>query len=471
MELYNAAAERAVLSGILKGGIDAYTEVEDVLRTEFFFLESSQATWKCIKKIYEEQGKVDITSILSSAKEVGIGDFFSEKSNLQYLRSLTQLDISPENIRKEGTKVAKLAIARVLCDKCDEAKKDLCKVNGSESLSSIIGIYESKLADLSLLDDSTKTEKMGEGGEAWLQNILDNPDKEIGVSTGYGIFDGAIGGGIRRKTVALIAARMKTGKSALTDSVSIHVAGQLGIPVLNLDTEMNREDHLARICANLTGIPINRIERGQLSKAEGEKLKETVKYIKSIPYFYRCVAGYEFLDILSIIRRWVKKDVGTENGRTKDCLIVYDYFKLMNSDALKSVQEYQELGFQMSTLTNFAIKHDVPVLTFAQTNRDGATEDTVETIAASDRLGWFASSVSVFKKKSVQEIGQDGIENGNRKLVPLAARYGPCLDEGDYIHMNMRGEFCKITELGTRNETWKKKKQEEKQEQGDSVAF
>jgi hypothetical protein len=53
---------------------------------------------------------------------------------------------------------------------------------------------------------------------------------------------------------------------------------------------------------------------------------------------------------------------------------------------------------------------------------------------------------------SEEEIAEDGIKNGNKKGLVLAARHGPGLSDGDYINFNMRGECAKITELKTRNE-------------------
>ena len=41
---------------------------------------------------------------------------------------------------------------------------------------------------------------------------------------------------------------------------------------------------------------------------------------------------------------------------------------------------------------------------------------------------------------------------GNRKLVPIVARHGAGLHDGDYINMDMVGEYARLLELKTRNE-------------------
>ena len=50
------------------------------------------------------------------------------------------------------------------------------------------------------------------------------------------------------------------------------------------------------------------------------------------------------------------------------------------------------------------------------------------------------------------EIAQDGRENGNRKLVPEDFRFGPGLEDGDYINMELDGKFTSLKELKTRNQ-------------------
>jgi hypothetical protein len=182
----------------------------------------------------------------------------------------------------------------------------------------------------------------------------------------------------------------------------------------------------------------------------------------------------DFDEVLSIARRWITKTVGyNTNGTIKDCLIIYDYLKLMTGEGLKDMQEYQMLGFQMTNLHNFTVKYDVPCLTFIQLNRDGITKETADVAAQSDRLVWFCSNFSLFKHKSDEEIAEEGIINGNRKLIPLVCRHGKGLEPGDYINMELNGDIAKITEKQTRYQVHSNKKKdsfEDKQDNGD-VAY
>ena len=296
---------------------------------------------------------------------------------------------------------------------------------------------------------------IGEGASEYIEFLKENKCDIIGIPTGFPRYDHAIGGGLRRKCVDLVSARPKVGKSVFADNVALNVASD-GVPVLVLDTEMSKEDHLNRIIANLSNVPINDVATGKFvdDDEKHEKVYDAVEHIESIPYSYVSVAGKPFDQILNIIKRWIIQDVRMdENGKTNECVVIYDYLKLMSSNTItNNIQEYQALGFQITSLHNLCVKYDFPCLSFVQLNRDGITKESTDAVSGSDRLIWLCTSFSIFKLKSPEELAEDGPNAGNRKLVPIVSRHGPGLDDGNYINMNMAGEYAKLTELKTRNE-------------------
>ena len=277
----------------------------------------------------------------------------------------------------------------------------------------------------------------------------------IGIPTGFKRYDEAIGGGLRRKCVDLVSARPKVGKSVFADNVAFNISSS-GTPVLVLDTEMSKEDHLNRLIANISGVPINEVATGQFVEDPNkeDKVAEAVNVLSTIPYSYSSVAGKPFEQILNLIRRWVAQEVKMdEEGRTNECVIVYDYLKLMSSSSItNNIQEYQALGFQITALHNLCVKLDVPCLSFVQLNRDGITKESTDAVSGSDRLIWLCTSFSIFKSKSTEEIAEDGPNAGNRKLVPIVSRHGAGMLDGDYINMQMIGANAKLVEIATRNE-------------------
>jgi replicative DNA helicase len=254
------------------------------------------------------------------------------------------------------------------------------------------------------------------------------------------------------------------GKTTVAKEIGIHVAN-LGIPVLFLDSEMNKNDQLNRSLASLSDLPITTIETGSFSKNVSSKIKvqKAAEFLKTLPYKHQRIAGKEFDEVLSIIRRWIHKDVGfSDSGKANPHLVLYDYFKLMNSSQISnSLQEYQVLGFQISKLSDFCGEYETPVLAFVQINRDGINKETSDVISGSDRLLWLCTSMSIFKRKTAEEIAEDGRENGNMKLIPVECRFGEPLEEGDYINLQMDKEKSKIKELKTQRSVVKENKDNE----------
>ena len=456
--LQDPASERAVLASLCQYGLDCYLDI-DFITGDHFNDEMNQILFDCIHKSLTNNSKVELTSILSAANDLGVEEHISSKEEIAFIRSLFNFPIHKDNAGIYAAKIAKLKLARDLKKTLKACEKDLNSVTGEEDIIDLISKVEEPILDATsdIYQNSNKnTEIIGDNIEDYITYLAENQCDIAGIPTGFTAYDLAIGGGLRRKSVDLIAARPKVGKSMFGDAVAINVAKNSNIPVLMLDTEMSKEDHLNRMLANLSGVDINKISTGQFSDNEidKEKVRAAGEELKSIPYHYLSIAGQSFENILAVMRKWIYQHVGfDENGKTKDCLIVYDYLKLMGSEGISSsMQEYQVLGFQITKLHNFCVKYDVPCLSFVQLNRDGITKESTDVVSGSDRLIWLCTSFSIFKMKSEEEIADDGAENGNRKLVPVVARHGQMLDSGDYISMNMYGSIGKLVEGRTRNE-------------------
>ncbi len=458
-ELSNKAAEKAVLAGLIQHGKDSFVDIDGAITEQSFTLEENQIVWSCLKKLFEDSDTVDLPTLYAAAKKIDLDSVFMKRVPKDYYKKLSAINIEKANVKHQAAILVKFEIAREVDKTASQIKIKIKDVTGDESISEIISIGETPFFEFSSRLEGrvdNEPEDIGQDIDEYIQSLIDNPQEMMGISTGFSRFDKSIGGGLRRGNVDLIAARAKAGKSLFADSVALHVAGTLGIPVLMLDTEMSREDHIHRLLASMTDVTINDISTGQFGKSSGlqERVKQGVEKLKEIPYKYVTIAGTSFDETLSIMRRWIKKEVGyDENGVSNPCLIIYDYLKLTSASQMNDMKEFQALGYQMQQLVNFTIKEKVPCLSFVQLNRDGITRESEDVISGSDRLSWFCSSLTIFKKKSEEEIAEDGGESGNRKLVPLIARHGGGLsDDFDYINMHLNGDFGRIDEGFTKSE-------------------
>jgi len=455
-ELSDIGAERAVLAGLFAYGLESYVEINDFITQSSFANRNNQVIYKCVEKVLEADASIDIPAILSAAEQLNLSETIQTTHELEYIRDLMDYPVKKENVPHFAAQVKKFEFARSARRIAKKIDTDIVSINGDESIDEIINLVETPLMDF-LRDDESgqKPEMLGDDIDEYVDFLIENKCDQIGLSSGFPRFDAVVGGGLRRKCVDLVSARPGVGKSVFADNVALHNARK-GIPVLMLDTEMSKEDHLNRILSNISGVPIEEISTGKFADNDEKliKVRNAMEEIRDIPYTYVSVAGAPFETILNTIKRWILREVGQdEEGRTNDCLVVYDYLKLMSSSGISNnIQEYQALGFQITNLHNLAVKYDFACLSFVQLNRDGITKESTSAVSGSDRLIWLCTSFSIFKLKSAEELAEDGPNAGNRKVVTLKARHGSGLMDGNYINMNMIGSHSQLIELRTRDE-------------------
>ena len=178
-----------------------------------------------------------------------------------------------------------------------------------------------------------------------------------------------------------------------------------------------------RIASSITGISVWHLETGNWKK-NGQlykKFEESKAAIKSVSnqVDHLQVAGKPIEEIISIVKRWYFSKV----GRGNPCVIIYDYIKL-TGESDKNKQEYQLIGDKVNSLKQLSLELNVPILTACQLNRSAENGvDDSSAISQSDRLQWYASYVAIFRRKTVEEIAEDGQEFGSHKMIPLATRF------------------------------------------------
>lgn len=451
---YDLSTEKAILSSIYQFGKDAYVDVSDIINGETFHSSEHQVIYACLEKAISKSDKVSYPLLLSSASELGLDSVL--KDNDELLKEIRSTENNLDHVRILAKKLAKLYLVRQGVSKLYSAITALKQITGEETATNILSIIEKPGYEIQQILNRTEEEGqlIGSGAIEYIEALIKTPNRQVGIPTGIKHYDRAIGGGIRRGGFALLGARRKIGKSTLAINIAIYCATKLKIPVLYLDTEMQAHEHLGRIHANQTGIPVLSIEHATFTNNSMfvKQLRDAAAKIEELGITHERVAGKRIEEIISIARRWLKKKVGYhESGKLNNCLIIYDYFKLMDPSSLKNMQEWAALGFQATQLSDFLGEVDAACLALVQLNRESD-------IAQSDRLSWLATSVCTFHEKTAEEIITDGYENGNRKIVFDVARFGGGLEKDDYINIELNGNLCQIREIGTAREMKEEKR-------------
>jgi replicative DNA helicase len=444
IKLRDTGSERALLGSIVKYGKDSFIDADGIVDATDFSLPINKAIYSSLKALSEEPncGAFDVESIKLKMKTLGFNDYLNSAKDLEYLELLDSVNFEKDNIPMFGIQIKKYSVVRDLYSRYNDAINYLNGITGNESLSDIIRNAEGQIIDyVSGVDNGNKLEPLVEDIEEYIQQCLEAEEvDQVGIPTGFPLWDEAIGGGLRPGTVTVKGARPKTGKSFDALNSGLNVA-KLGIPVLYLDTELTGSYQKNRLLCIESGCPLNLFETGKFKRDNTlvESVVESGKLIKNIPFFYENISGMGHTEALAMARRWLVKHVGfNSDGKANQCLIIYDYMKLTSgADLTKVTPEYIVLGLMLTEMHNFAVKYELPILGYVQLNRDGIDGDDTNIIAGSDRILWLCSSMSIIRNKDENDEAMGcGFDKGNKKLSILETRHGSGIEiQGDYINL------------------------------------
>lgn len=445
-QLTDPASEKYVLSALYKFGYDFFILYSSFLKEEVFTNKNNKIFFSCLNFGYSklEIKNMDVGIFHSIAKDLGLNAYINEEKNARHFSTIINFPVQLDNTDLLIKKLCNLYLARQQIQILDLTKEKILNISGTEETSEILNLGEADILDFSLkssYNQKAESNVFYDAENKFLEHINRKDDTKW-INTGFPKYDEAIGGGLRPATVSVIGAFYKTGKSMLGMNIGYNIALSK-IPVLYVDLEMTTKDFQSRFYSKLTGSKISDIERGNLDDAQKKIALQKISSINNndfifdhYPASHLNIEG-QFMEI----RRWIHNKVGVGNK----CLIIYDYLKLTSAEYIKNIQEYQAMGFFLTNMHEFALKYNIPFLSFVQLNEQGE-------VAQSARIKWLCSNYSIFKAKSDEEMALDPADNGTHKLFPQHCRHGEGLRYGDYINIKFDRHRASMIEGKTKFE-------------------
>ena len=196
-----------------------------------------------------------------------------------------------------------------------------------------------------------------------------------GLSTGLIDLDKLLGG-MHPSDLVILAARPSMGKSALATNIAFHAARNYawepqpdgtrktvnGGVVAFFQLEMSSEQLAMRLLAEVSGIPSDRIRKGEIDASEFGQIRDAAIEIQEAPLFIDDTGGISIAQLAARARR-LKRTAGLD-------LIVVDYLQLVTtSDRNRNDNRVQEVTEITQGLKALAKELSVPVLALAQLSR------------------------------------------------------------------------------------------------------
>lgn len=234
---------------------------------------------------------------------------------------------------------------------------------------------------------------------------------------------------IERGELFIFVAEAKQGKSMMLLNCAVDLLAR-NAAVLYVDSELNSRMFTCRLISHLTGIEFSRVKSGRYTDEEKERIKQAREWMKTKKFTHIYMPMFDAQSIYTAVHK-VKHTQGLD-------VLIVDYFKGSgDGDAFDS---YQELGRFVDTVKN-KICGDMNIagLGAAQATSSGKVADSA-------KIGRNASTIALISDKTQDEIEQDGLECGNKKLRICLNRNGAQMTADEYIDLNFNGNLIRYEE-------------------------
>ena len=453
--IYSKDLEQKVLKGLLQHQ-DEWYQVSDKLTERDFDGESQvhPTIFKMLRNSLNNGEKIDDTILIERINQLKIS--FPDSIDLpEYIQNLSTFPISKEIFIASIRELKKFTIRRELLEKerktIDFLKKPDPNLSYSQIIEEVDKLHNHAINSFELGD--SKIVNLADIAEELVEDRGNNPPTEVGLMSPYPSINKIYGSLLRNGNITTIAARAKSGKSSWVIDFLLKVSYKYKVPILHFDNgEMSEEELVFRMVSGVSGVPMHLLESGKWrthgwkdwsAKEVVERVRAVWAKMKGIKILYQNVAGMSVDEMTALLKRIYYAEV----GRGNQMIFSFDYIKTDFTNLGKG-SEWNFVGklvhgFKqcISRELKFDGKPCVSMVTAVQTNRSGIvtgkSTDTVvddeSVVALSDSIIQFTSHLFLLRKKTLDELVDDGEQFGTHKLICLAARH---LGEDAFGHLN-----------------------------------
>jgi replicative DNA helicase len=359
---HSIEAESSVLGGLLLDN-GAWDRVGDLLTESDFYRYEHRIVFQVAAAMLNATKPADIFTVYDRLESMGKA---TEVGGLAYLTSLAQYVPSAANIRRYAEIVRERSILRKLIAASDESATQAFNPQGKavdaimdEAMQRVLAINPEVAGDewesmeTMIVRELDLIQERADGGS-------DGRSADY-MPTGLRDLDEILDGGMRAGQLIIVGARPGMGKSAMADTIGIHVAMNLGLSVGKFSMEMQNREGGQRALSAVGRIPLHALRRPErMSDANWSDLTRGIDRLRPIPFYSNERGGLNINQVRAKARA-LRRKCGLK-------LLTVDYLQLMSGTDSRAPRAYQ-LEEASRGLKSLAKELQIPVLCLAQVNR------------------------------------------------------------------------------------------------------
>jgi replicative DNA helicase len=365
--------EEAVL-GALMLDKESLNTVSEMLRPECFYSEENQKIFSAIMDLFGEGKPVDVLTVANRLKET---NDFQWIGGARYLAKLASKISSAAHVEAHSRIVLEHFLKREIISAGTTAVKDAYEDNTDvfqlldRTETSIFQIAEKNLGR-NVVDMKTLVRLSIES----MMAKRDFTDGVTGIPSGLIALDRTTGGW-QNSDLVILAARPGMGKTAFVLTVARNAAVKFKKPVAIFSLEMPAEQLVNRMISGETGLPGDKLRKGNLEEWEWAQLNNRVTELSKAPLFIDDSPAITPVQLRAKCRRLkAQHDIG---------MVIIDYLQLMGVEGMRGGgTRTEEVSLISRSLKALAKELNLPVIALSQLSRSVETRAGVKRPLLSD---------------------------------------------------------------------------------------
>lgn len=355
----NIEVERAILGAIILNNNLANQCLELKVKSEEFMLVAHQKIYQSLVNLSNANCPIDPILLADDLRKT---NDLEDCGNISYIASLMDGTIRESSISHYINILKQKYFGRKLIEVAN--KSIVAAIEDNQNIYELLVNTEN---ELSAIAEDNKHPGIQHVSDLIYEEInkidlsIQNPDYNIGLSTGFHQLDQILGGSVE-DDIIVIGARSSQGKTALGINIIVNTAMIHDAPIAVFSLEMTASALLKRMLCSEARVNPQRLANKVLTSVEWDRLNDAVNKIGRLNILIDDMPNQTISQIKAKIKYLKKKhNIG---------LVLIDYIQLIrpNKDA-KDQQKNLEISDICKELQGLAKEVKTPIIELCQLNR------------------------------------------------------------------------------------------------------